>query len=144
MTSVRHCGKADSGPSEQWRATLSTKLNRATFQPQASSRSRNPHMLAAKQNKGKAMSRRPRASTRRRERPRPLRDRPRCCRDGELSDVVPSFKSEDKNPGWVALGRMGGKARAVGLVDKKMDMPTRCNSLTCGSKNKFVNAVQRS
>ena len=35
---------------------------------------------------------------------------------GEIEDVVPS---EGKNPAAVALGRMGGKARAAGMSAKK-------------------------
>jgi hypothetical protein len=38
---------------------------------------------------------------------------------GELSDDVPTPESEGKNPAAVALGRMGGKARAAGMSAKK-------------------------
>ncbi len=38
---------------------------------------------------------------------------------GELADDVPTLKSEGKNPAAVALGRMGGKARAAGMSSKK-------------------------
>jgi hypothetical protein len=38
---------------------------------------------------------------------------------GEVADDVPSPQSEGKNPAAVALGRMGGKARAEGLSAKK-------------------------
>jgi len=34
---------------------------------------------------------------------------------GEIEDVRPTPESEGKNPAAVALGRMGGKARAEGL-----------------------------
>jgi hypothetical protein len=38
---------------------------------------------------------------------------------GEIEDTVPSPESEGKNPAAVALGRMGGKARAEGLSARK-------------------------
>lgn len=38
---------------------------------------------------------------------------------GEIEDVRPTPESEGKNPAAVALGRMGGKARAQGLSPKK-------------------------
>jgi hypothetical protein len=38
---------------------------------------------------------------------------------GEIEDTVPTPESEGKNPAAVALGRMGGKARAAGLSAKK-------------------------
>jgi RNase adaptor protein for sRNA GlmZ degradation len=38
---------------------------------------------------------------------------------GEIEDTVPSPESEGKNAAAVALGRMGGKARAEGLSAKK-------------------------
>lgn len=38
---------------------------------------------------------------------------------GELADDVPTRESEGKNPAAVALGRMGGNARAAGLSAKK-------------------------
>ncbi|MEA2907792.1 MAG: hypothetical protein QOI12_5179 [Alphaproteobacteria bacterium] len=38
---------------------------------------------------------------------------------GELADDVPTPESEGKNPAAVALGRMGGKARAAGMSAKK-------------------------
>jgi hypothetical protein len=38
---------------------------------------------------------------------------------GEIEDTVPSPESEGKNPAAVALGRMGGKARAEGLTKKR-------------------------
>jgi RNase adaptor protein for sRNA GlmZ degradation len=38
---------------------------------------------------------------------------------GEIKDTVPTPESEGKNPAAVALGRMGGKARAEGLSAKK-------------------------
>jgi hypothetical protein len=38
---------------------------------------------------------------------------------GEIEDVKPTPGSEGKNPAAVALGRMGGKARAKGLSKKK-------------------------
>lgn len=38
---------------------------------------------------------------------------------GAVADDVPSPQSEGKNPAAVALGRMGGKARAEGLSAKK-------------------------
>ena len=38
---------------------------------------------------------------------------------GEIEDVRPTPESEGKNPAAVALGRMGGKARAEGLSAKK-------------------------
>jgi hypothetical protein len=38
---------------------------------------------------------------------------------GELADDVPTPESEGKNPAAVALGRMGGKARASKLSNRK-------------------------
>jgi hypothetical protein len=38
---------------------------------------------------------------------------------GEIEDAVPSAESEGKNPAAVALGRMGGKARADSLSAAK-------------------------
>jgi hypothetical protein len=38
---------------------------------------------------------------------------------GELADDVPTPESEGKNPAAVALGRMGGKARAEGMSARK-------------------------
>jgi hypothetical protein len=38
---------------------------------------------------------------------------------GQITDDVPSPEDEGKNPAAVALGRMGGKARAAGLSAKK-------------------------
>lgn len=38
---------------------------------------------------------------------------------GEIEDVRPTPESEGKNPAAVALGRMGGKARAAGMTAKK-------------------------
>jgi hypothetical protein len=38
---------------------------------------------------------------------------------GEIEDVRPTPESEGKNPAAVALGRMGGKARAAGLSARK-------------------------
>src|SRR5215210_5343578 len=38
---------------------------------------------------------------------------------GEIKEDVPTPESEGKNPAAVALGRMGGKARAEGLSAKK-------------------------
>jgi hypothetical protein len=38
---------------------------------------------------------------------------------GEIEDTVPTPESEAKNPAAVALGRMGGKARAEGLSARK-------------------------
>jgi len=38
---------------------------------------------------------------------------------GEIEDVKPTPESEGKNPAAVALGRMGGKARAEGLSARK-------------------------
>jgi hypothetical protein len=38
---------------------------------------------------------------------------------GEIDDDLPTAESEGKNPAAVALGRMGGKARAEGLSAKK-------------------------
>jgi hypothetical protein len=38
---------------------------------------------------------------------------------GEIEDVRPTPESEGKNPAAVALGRMGGKARAVGMSAKR-------------------------
>ncbi len=38
---------------------------------------------------------------------------------GELEDTVPSPKGEGKNPAAVALGRMGGKARAEVLSKRR-------------------------
>jgi hypothetical protein len=38
---------------------------------------------------------------------------------GGLADDVPTPESEGKNPAAVALGRMGGKARAATLVKRK-------------------------
>ena len=38
---------------------------------------------------------------------------------GEIEDTVPTPKSEGKNPAAVALGRMGGKARAAGMSATK-------------------------
>jgi hypothetical protein len=38
---------------------------------------------------------------------------------GEASDDVATAESEGKNPAAVALGRMGGKARAAGLSKKR-------------------------
>jgi len=38
---------------------------------------------------------------------------------GEIEDVRPTPESEGKNPAAVALGRMGGKARAAALGKRK-------------------------
>jgi hypothetical protein len=38
---------------------------------------------------------------------------------GEIEDVPPTPESEGKNPAAVALGRMGGKARAAALGKRK-------------------------
>jgi len=38
---------------------------------------------------------------------------------GELEDTVPSPEDQGKNPAAVALGRMGGAARAAGLSKKR-------------------------
>ena len=38
---------------------------------------------------------------------------------GEIEDVRPTPESEGKNPAAVALGRMGGKARAAGMSARK-------------------------
>lgn len=38
---------------------------------------------------------------------------------GEVEDVRPTSESEGKNPAAVALGRMGGKARATALGKRK-------------------------
>jgi hypothetical protein len=38
---------------------------------------------------------------------------------GEIEDVRPTPESEGKHPGAVALGRLGGKARAVSLGKRK-------------------------
>jgi hypothetical protein len=38
---------------------------------------------------------------------------------GQIADDVPTAQSEGKNPAAVALGRMGGKARAEGLSARK-------------------------
>jgi RNase adaptor protein for sRNA GlmZ degradation len=38
---------------------------------------------------------------------------------GEIEDVRPTPESEGKNPAAVALGRMGGKARAVAIGKKR-------------------------
>jgi hypothetical protein len=38
---------------------------------------------------------------------------------GEIEDVPPTPESEGKNAAAVALGRMGGKARAEGMSAKK-------------------------
>jgi hypothetical protein len=38
---------------------------------------------------------------------------------GEAADGVPTPESEGKNPAAVALGRMGGKARAAALGKRK-------------------------
>ena len=38
---------------------------------------------------------------------------------GEIEDVHPTPESEGKNPAAVALGRMGGKARAAGMSAKR-------------------------
>jgi len=38
---------------------------------------------------------------------------------GEIEDVRPTPESEGKNPAAVALGRMGGKARAEGMSAKR-------------------------
>jgi hypothetical protein len=38
---------------------------------------------------------------------------------GEIEDVRPTSESEGKNPAAVALGRMGGKARAAALGKRK-------------------------
>lgn len=38
---------------------------------------------------------------------------------GEIEDVRPTSESEGKNPAAVALGRMGGQARAAKLTSKK-------------------------
>jgi len=37
----------------------------------------------------------------------------------EIEDVPPTPESEGKNPAAVALGRMGGKARAEGMSAKR-------------------------
>jgi len=38
---------------------------------------------------------------------------------GEIEDTRPTPESEGKNPAAVALGRMGGKARAEGMSAKQ-------------------------
>jgi len=38
---------------------------------------------------------------------------------GEIEDVRPTPESEGKNPAAVALGRMGGKARAASMSARK-------------------------
>ena len=38
---------------------------------------------------------------------------------GEIEDVRPTAEAEGKNPAAVALGRMGGKARAAALGKRK-------------------------
>jgi hypothetical protein len=38
---------------------------------------------------------------------------------GAIEDVKPTPESEGKNPAAVALGRMGGKARAAGMSARK-------------------------
>jgi hypothetical protein len=38
---------------------------------------------------------------------------------GEIEDVPPAPESEDKNAAAVALGRMGGKARAAAIGKRK-------------------------
>ena len=38
---------------------------------------------------------------------------------GEIEGVPPTPESEGKNPAAVALGRMGGKARAAGMSAKR-------------------------
>ena len=38
---------------------------------------------------------------------------------GEIEDDIPTPESEGKNSAAVALGRMGGKARAAGMSPKK-------------------------
>jgi hypothetical protein len=38
---------------------------------------------------------------------------------GEIEDVVPTPESEGKNPAAVALGRMGGRARATAISAKR-------------------------
>jgi hypothetical protein len=38
---------------------------------------------------------------------------------GEIDDARPTPESENKNPAAVALGRMGGKARAAALGKRK-------------------------
>jgi hypothetical protein len=38
---------------------------------------------------------------------------------GKIEDVPPTPESEGKNPAAVALGRMGGKARAAALGKRK-------------------------
>jgi hypothetical protein len=38
---------------------------------------------------------------------------------GEIEDLRPTPESERKNPAAVALGRMGGKARAAGMSARK-------------------------
>lgn len=38
---------------------------------------------------------------------------------GEIEDDVPAPVSEGKNPAAVALGRLGGKARAAGMSARK-------------------------
>jgi RNase adaptor protein for sRNA GlmZ degradation len=38
---------------------------------------------------------------------------------GEIEDVPPTPESEGKNAAAVALGRMGGKARAEGMTAKR-------------------------
>lgn len=38
---------------------------------------------------------------------------------GEIADDVPSPETEGKNPAAVALGRMGGKARAAGMSARR-------------------------
>jgi hypothetical protein len=38
---------------------------------------------------------------------------------GEIADDAPTPESEGKNPAAVALGRMGGKARAEGMSAKR-------------------------
>jgi len=60
-----------------------------------------------------------RGSTDHANRPREGRDGTHKIATGEIKDVRPTPESEGKNAAAVALGRMGGKARAAGMSAKR-------------------------
>jgi hypothetical protein len=55
---------------------------------------------------------------------------------GEVEDVQPTAESEGKNPAAVALGRMGGKARAAGMSARKRKEIARKAAETRWKNNK--------
>jgi hypothetical protein len=75
-------------------------------------------MLAAKQRKVAIMPRGPKGERRHADVNRNAVLIARIA-TGEATDDAPTPESEGKNPAAVALGRMGGKARAAGMSARK-------------------------